>query len=166
MKEIPLTQGQVALIDDDMFDRISRFKWYAEKHPCGWYARATLPFVNGKWPTVLMHQLIMGMPDSFVDHINHNGIDNRIENLRLATCRQNGMNRRKQKGTSSIYKGVCWHKKYEKWESLIKLPNGQREHLGMFDKEHENMAAFAYDLAAMEHYGEFAKLNLSIYNQL
>lgn len=92
-----------------------------------------------------------------IDHINGDGSDNRLCNLRLATRSENCMNRGSQKNKSSVFRGVNWHKKQSKWIACIK-PHGHTSiHLGTFETEED--AARAYDEAARKHYGEFARLN-------
>lgn len=169
MKEIKLhgkyAEGRVALIDDCMLDRVSCFTWSVVKDKNMFYMATNIRNAENTWKQVKMHQLVMGMPDSFTDHIDHNGFNNMLSNLRLATRSENGRNQIKQnRKTSSQYKGVHWCTTTRKWAAQIGL-NGTRKNLGLFPPDHEHMAAMAYDLAAMEHFGEFANLNLSIYNQ-
>ena len=91
MKKIKLTQGKFALVDDEDFERVSQYKWTAEK--CSksenYYARNRT--INAK-----MHRLIMGVCKSklVVDHVNHRTLDNRKENLRVCTQKQNLRNRK------------------------------------------------------------------------
>jgi len=92
-----------------------------------------------------------------VDHEDHNGLNCQRYNLRVATNAQNNMNQKKRSdGLSSKFKGVCWHKRYVKFQADIRL-NGKSKFLGMFVSELD--AALAYDAAAREHFGEFALCN-------
>ena len=153
MKEIKLTQGQVALVDDDNFEVLNQFKWCAQKHRNTYYAIRTI-LVNDKNKTIRMHNVIMG--GKGVDHINRNGLNDQRSNLRFCTNSQNHMNRRKRKNTSSIYKGVSFHKRTGKWMASIGI-NDKKIHLGYFDIEVE--AAKSYNNKAIELFGEFANLN-------
>lgn len=107
---------------------------------------------------IKMHRYLLDAPEGMqVDHINGDPLDNRRENLRLATPAQNQANRRKRSGGSSVYKGVSWHKKGRAWRATINLDRKQI-HLGFFKDQTE--AAKAYDAKAKELFGEFAYLNL------
>lgn len=167
MKEIQLTQGKVALVDDEDYERVNQFKWYAQKHGNGTFravrnetlrsrkdARETgLPIHK----TILMHRFILNVPDSMdIDHVNHNTLDNQKDNLRICTHSQNTMNQLLQGGTSSKYKGVCWNKQRKKWIVYIKC-EGKRTNLGYFTDELE--ATKAYNAKAGDLHGEFAYLN-------
>lgn len=151
MKIIKLTQGKKALIDDEDYDLVSQYKWWVLKDRNNWYACATL-----RNQTFYMHRLIMDAQKGIqIDHKNHNGLDNQKSNLRFATHSQQRRNMRKRGECSSKFKGVCWHKKLNKWQAYIRIPYCKS--LGLFKNE-EN-AAKAYDKAAKEHFGEFACLN-------
>jgi hypothetical protein len=155
LKEIPLTQGKIALVDDEDYPYLSAFNWCATKDRNKWYAVRSFRR-NGKQVRVRMHMVILKAPAGLeVDHKNGNGLDNRRDNLRLATRSQNKRNGIKLEGTSSIYKGVSWRKNLGKWQAIIYLP--KLTYLGSFNDEIE--AARAYDAAAREHFGEFARLN-------
>lgn len=152
MKKIPLTQGKFALIDDEDFDKINQYKWHLfNNHDRGLYARS-----SGK---ILMHRMILDLidPKIKIDHINHDGLDNTRLNLRICTDSQNQQNRNKPKKIcTSKYKNVSWKKQNNKWQSYINF-NKKRIFLGYFSKEME--AAKAYDNAAKELFGKFARLN-------
>jgi len=159
-RRIPLTHGKYAIVDPDDYVWLSKYKWYVVKKGNTFYAN------RGQWSktqkrrlTITMHRLIIDVPDDmFVDHINHNGLDNRKANLRLATPADNARYARYPKiNTSSRYRGVCYNKQTRKWRTTI-LVNRKRKHLGYF--KHEIDAARAYDQAAKLYYGDFAILNL------
>lgn len=154
MKKIPLTQGKFALVDDADYDWLMQWKWYAIRNDKGsWYAQG---YVYNKH--VRMHRLIIKAPSGVdVDHINGDGLDNRGHNLRLCTNSQNQHNQKtRRKGTSSIYKGVSWHRSSKRWQVLINY-NKERIYLGLFTNEIE--AAKVYDKKAIELFGEFARTN-------
>lgn len=145
MKEIPLTQGKVALVDDEDYLELSKHKWYARKDGNTYYAERQNPRdpVTHKQTKILMHAIIVGTPKGMeTDHINGYGLDNRRENLRIVTTRQNGQNRHHIK--SSKYPGVTWNKCKGKWESQINI-NGSVRHLGCFEIEID--AATTYRVA-------------------
>jgi len=159
MKEIQLTQGKVALVDDTDYEWLSKYKWYANKNYNTWYAVRNVRLPNGKRYKVLMHRVILGLePDDNrqSDHKNHNGLANWRDNLRICTGTQNQRNQSPQKNCSSKYKGVSWDKSRCKWRTIINV-NGHNVHLGLFVSEIE--AAKTYDTAARKHYKEFALTN-------
>lgn len=156
MIEIPLTKGQVALIDDEDFELVSQYSWHTNTNPSGnCYARGC----KGKnRKQILMHRLILRVSQNqFIDHINGDGLDNRKENLRITTHTQNNMNKHKSWGFSK-YKGVYWNKKENKWIAHLKK-NSKRIFLKRFNSEID--AALAYDAKARELFGEFARPNFS-----
>ncbi len=157
MKTVPLTQDKVALVDDEDFLRVSQYKWYAIKMSHLFYAHTNVRKADGKTTILSMHVLLL--PDAKrVDHQDGNGLNNQRHNLRSATHSQNMANRRKHKnGTSSLFKGVHWHKAAKKFTAQICV-NHKRHHLGLFTSETD--AAMAYDVAALHHFGAFARLNL------
>jgi hypothetical protein len=156
MKQITLSQGKIAIVDDEDFERVNQFKWFAKKDENTWYARRTVR-IDGKRKNIHLHTFIMNTALGFVvDHKNHNGLDNRKENLRLCSKSQNQHNQKLRQGGTSQYKGVCWHKNKRCYFARIVIA-GKQKHLGSFTDEVE--AAKAYDEAAKEHFGEFAHLN-------
>ena len=156
MKEIPLTQGKVALVDDEDYNELSKFKWHAHLCSGHWYAvRRARESHNLK--TILMHRSIMNAPTGLmVDHKNGDGLDNQRSNMRLATNSQNAANSKKVGNTRSIYRGVTRIGKQVFWTASIKV-NGDSMYLGRF--QYERDAALAYDEKAFEVFGEFARLN-------
>lgn len=118
--------------------------------------------VDGVVKNYLAHRLAWfiyhGMwPKDQIDHINNIRSDNRIVNLREATNSENQANRKIREGGASKYKGVSWHKGAKKWQALIEV-NRKQTYLGQYDLEEE--AALAYNKAALEYFGEFAKINI------
>lgn len=106
-----------------------------------------------------MHREIMDVPKHLVcDHINHNGLDNRKNNLRTCTRQQNTHNQKPRKKGTSKYKGVDWNKRQKKWRARIYY-RGKCHYLGYFNNEID--AALTYDKKAKELFGEFACLNFS-----
>jgi hypothetical protein len=162
MKEIPLTQGKVALVDDADYDWLMQWKWWYVKGPngkLGYAQRMETVFIRER-VKVRMHRLIMGVAGEIqVDHINGNTLDNQRINLRLATNAQNCQNAQKRKDAiRSKYKGVSLkHPGYPRpWSVEIKA-NKKRIRVGSFAAEID--AAKAYDAAALIHHGQFARLN-------
>lgn len=153
MREIPVGRsGLVALVDDEDYELVSRYRWWSDKHgPNLLYARQARPEFR------LMHVVLMGT-NTGIDHADHDGLNNQRSNLRPATRGQNAANSRKRDGLTSVYKGVsrCLHGR-KRWQASIGGSASVRRSLGRFVSEED--AARAYDVAAVELYGEFAWLN-------
>jgi len=160
VKEIPLTQGKVALVDDEDYERVNQHKWYARFNHGNWYAeRGQWDYAIKKVKDIKMHRLIISAPkDVQVDHINGDGLDNQRCNLRIVTQSQNqrNMKKRTKRKYTSIYKGVCFDKERRKWVVSIYIDNKCRK-IGRFKNEID--AARAYDEAAKKYFGEYARLN-------
>jgi hypothetical protein len=147
--------------DEEDYPLVADYRWHVIKADNSlMYAvtYATDPD-SGSRLLIYMHHLILGQKDGFLpDHKDGNGLNNRRSNLRFATPGQNCANSRPRKG-SSRFKGVCFKKGRisRPWQAEI-MKNYTKRHLGMFETEEE--AAVAYDQAALEQWGEFARLNL------
>lgn len=153
MREIPLTRGFVALIDDEDFPLVGIYKWHVlEFAHARRYATRTVK-IDGKRTSQYMHSLITGF--KLVDHIDHNGLNNQRENLREATYSQNHANRRKTFGTSK-YKGVYLEKRTNKWVAKIHT-KGKSIYLGTFVTEED--AAREYNRAALVLFDDYSLIN-------
>ncbi len=155
MKVIELTQGQVALVDDEDFDGLSRWKWCIAKTQSTIYAKRRRKN-SKKCYTILMHRDIM-LPDAgmVIDHIDGNGLNNQRYNLRICSQSQNMRNINSRSGASK-YKGVCRWGDSGRWKAEIRK-NKHSLHLGVFNDE--LIAAQHYDEAAKILFREFALLN-------
>ncbi len=159
MKQIPLTQGKFALVDDDEFEILNQFKWCAIKQGKQFYA-VRKGCVGGKQKIIRMHREILGLSDPkvFCDHKNNNGLDNQRVNLRSCSNTENIRNTGKKANNASGFKGVCFREDTSKFRAQIWV-SGKPKHLGYFTCPIE--AARAYDTAATMHHGKFANLNFS-----
>lgn len=156
MKEIPLSQGYVAMVDDEDYEALSAFKWSAnishgKNHDSVYAVRAV--HHKRKSTMIQMHRVITGAePGELVDHRDTNGINNQRKNLRICNHSQNFQNARKRKSRFQ-HKGVHFRAAMRKpWEARV---GGKT--VGWFREECD--AALAYNLVALEKYGEFARLN-------
>jgi hypothetical protein len=152
MKTIKLTQGKSTLVDDEDFEWLNQWKWHYKNG----YASRTFQ-INGKSYHSRMHREIINPPENmFIDHIDHNTLNNCRSNLRICTSSENARNRKCT--NKSGYKGVVWDKNRKKWDAVIWNKNRRKKtFLGQFSDPIE--AAKAYDNAAKKYYGEFAKTN-------
>ena len=153
MKIIKLTRGKNALVDKDVFERLSKHKWFFED--------SGYPMTNikedGKWKKERMHYFIMEKKEGkIIDHINRNRLDNRKSNLRYATYSENFHNADISKRNKSGYKGVHWDKQSQKWRAMASV-KGKQKHIGLYDCKKE--AAKAYNDFVVRTAGEFAHLN-------
>jgi len=154
-----MAQPQYAKVDPADYKRLRKYEWFIRSGTNSFYA-----FRNGPGKTVrresltYMHQDVIEVPEGMViDHINHDGMDNRSANVRAATHSQNMCNRKKLSSAKfSKYKGVSLNKLTRKWVARIGIDN-KIIHLGSFLNEID--AARAYDRAARQYHGEFASLN-------
>jgi hypothetical protein len=149
--EIVLARGRGAVIVDP-----ADYTWLSQYNWCLHSKGYAVGYVDTQ--KVFMHRLILSPPAELqVDHINGNKLDNRRANLRITDSTGNNRNAGKRRTGTSQYKGVRWHQGINKWFAEIAVAKGNRKHLGCFSNELD--AARAYDAAAREHHGEFARLN-------
>lgn len=149
---VQLVNGGVATIDEADLPIVSGYVWRGARNKRTLYAYT--PTRNGP---LAMHRLILDAPaDANVDHKDHDGLNNRRSNIRLATDHQSAWNTRKQLRSTSPYKGVHYQRSRKRWRSAIRI-DGRLVRIGDFLTAEE--AARAYDAKARETRGEFAYLN-------
>lgn len=164
MKQISLTQGKFAIVDDCNYEWLNQWKWYAVKSLNTYYAGRCLYLgggrKNAKRKSIFMHNLILKPEQGQeIDHCNRIGLDNRLNNLRSCTHSQNCQNATPHKKSRSKYKGVTWLKARNRWVADITV-SYKMMRIGSFHSE--ILAAKAYDKAARKYHGEFACLNFPI----
>ena len=153
MKSLTLKCGSVVTVDDADFDSVARFSWHLSYNG---YAIRRERTPTGK-RVIYMHREIAGHEwPGDIDHADGNKLNNSRSNLRNASRTLNNANSKPRTGCSSQFKGVAWVRRYGKWWAYINH-SGRRRHLGYFDDEIE--AAKAYNAAAVELFGSFARPN-------
>ena len=154
MKKIRLTQGKVCLVDNENYQNLNRFKWFVSFERGRWYAGRQLLLKNGKQIILKMHRVILNAPVNIqCDHRNGNSLDNRKENLRLCTNRQNSQNKKyPYKNNKLQIKGVSARDK--KFRAAIQV-NGKYLSLGYFNILGD--ADSAYRKAEEKYFGKFAR---------
>lgn len=156
MKRIKVTQNRYALVDDEDFEYLSQFKWYASKQGNTFYAhRDSRNRKRDKGTIICMHREIMNSPKDLVDHIDGNGLNNQKKNLRTCTRSQNSMNQKAHRDSTSKLKGVTFDKSRNKYAAQINF-NGKKIYLGRFSVKEK--AYQAYCEACVKYHGEFAKV--------
>ncbi len=158
MRLIQLTQGCLTKVDAAFYEWLNAYSWSVHVSKRYVYAQTAIRQPNGKQKTIFMHRMILGLTKKgeIADHINHDGLDNRMANLRKSTYVTNGYNRVKSQGTKNIYKGVFWHKNKMQWLVQI-VVNKQQMFLGYYDDPKEG--AKVWNEAAKKYHCEFAVLN-------
>lgn len=158
---ILMTHDYMTVISEEDAD-LAAFKWYPDAGPHTVYANGHMNATTKQGQrTFQLHRVIMSrvlgrelLPTEYVDHINSDGLDNRRENLRMATRHENQRNQRLRRVNTSGYKGVSWHKASKKWRAIIQV-DGKQKALGYYHDPAE--AHKAYCEAAVKYYGEFAR---------
>lgn len=150
MIRISLTQGRVALIDDEDFSKVFGIRWCAVRQRNDWYA-----VTGGRKNLIRMHRLIMGVEDPkvMVDHRNHSGLDNRKENLRVCTHSQNQANSRLMRNNKSGCRGVFFCNKHKRWKVRIQF-QGKRISFGYFKEKEKAVAVWRENFKKL--FGEFS----------
>lgn len=121
MRTIPLTQGKVAIVDDDAPAWIFEVKWCAIRRGKCWHAQRHIILEDGRGTSQYMHRVVLNAkPGEIIDHKDGNGLDNRKENLRVTSSagNQRGFNKRQINNTSG-FRGVGWNKGYKKFEARV-----------------------------------------------
>jgi hypothetical protein len=168
---IELTKGKTTIVDDDLYEELSKLKWYATGKKVI-YAYSDLrrrkedhPFKGKNFP---IHRLVLWLrgiileKDQVVDHINRDGLDNRTENLRVCSIHQNNFNsgKKKKKLATSKYKGVYTDTRYKNIRYLVQIKlNYKSNHVGTLDDE--ETAAKVYDSVSRYYFKEYAYVNFS-----
>lgn len=149
---VPVKGAPDAKVDDVDFERVSARNWYAVSRDGLVYAE------SAQSPQIMMHRFILGAPSGgvVIDHINGDPLDNRRSNLRICSQRDNARNCRRGKNNKSGFKGVSWKADIGKWRARIMVDRKEIS-LGAFNSAEE--AAKAYDAAAVQYFGQFARLN-------
>ena len=159
MKELVLSQGRTALLDEFDYERVSRWKWTAASIGSNWYALRVMRG-KGKSKTVYLHRHLLNPPKGYlVDHINGSSLDNRRKNLRICSVAQNAKNRGIDRRNTSGYKGVTRindTRRKNVWKAQLATKD-KLFYLGCFASPVE--AARMYNMKAKEIFGEFARLN-------
>lgn len=141
------------IIDDEDAERVLKYKWHVGKFSEKFYAMRLVK-EKDKTTSDRLHRFIMNYPNSFVDHINNNSLDNRKQNLRICNMAENCRNQKRHKDNISGYKGVDFSN--NKWKARIRF-NYKSIYLGYYETKEQ--AAIAYNIAALKYFGEFAQLN-------
>jgi hypothetical protein len=154
MKEIPLTKGKVALVDDADYEWLMQWNWYAWFSPRSktWYARRS----NGDQKLYMHREILRAGQGVTVDHADHQTLNNQRYNLRSCSQSLNMANQVISSANSSGFKGVCWDSNRGRWHCGI-MVNKRKKNIGRFSSVTD--AARAYDAAAVEIFGEFALTN-------
>lgn len=151
-RTIQLTRGQVAIVDDEDYEQLSKHSWYCHRSSDGSLSACRRDKQTRR--LVIMHREIAGAPhDKVIDHRDGNTLNNTRANLRICTQSENNMNKRLASNNTSGAKGVHWHKQISKWQAMIKK-NGRRYFLGSYANIED--AIRAYRNAEDEMFGEYS----------
>lgn len=168
MITIPLNHEKMAIIDDVDSGKVANFKWLAVRYNNTWYAKAytrvgrvgRINGINRLGKMIYLHRLVMGFPKKFIDHIDHDGLNCRKNNLREVTASQSNMNMRMRKGNVSGFRGVTIlrdHPRKRPWLAQLKI-NGETVFRDYFTTA--IAGAKAYNKASLKYHGDFGYRNL------
>lgn len=161
MALIELSKGYKAIIDDEDYPFISQYRWYAHSSGKHVYACRTERFglrKDNKKRHIYLHRVLLSAKEEFVDHVNGDTLDNRKNNLRLCSNSENSRNQINRKNKiNSKFKGVKKNANCSTWSARITF-NRKEIYIGSFKNEED--AAKAYNKAALEYFGQFAKVNV------
>lgn len=161
MKTIPLSQGQFAIVDDENFETLSAYNWYAQwcSGTQSFYAVRKSPGIDRKHQQVVyMHRQILGLVRGDTrkgDHINHDTLDNTEKNLRIASASQNQFNQRLRRDNTSGHKGVWRHSYGSKWSGRVRA-HGKAFYCGLHDTP--ELAEAAVREMTLKLHAEFANV--------
>ena len=148
--------GTECIFDSEDYEKLKEYRWRLIRGRTNLYAGAET--YGSETKRVLMHRLVMNCPeDMVVDHINGDGLDNRKENLRVATRSQNSKNRKVNSNNTSGYKGVTFDQTSGSYRASI-MCDYEIIHLGLFSTAEE--AAQAYADASAKYHGEYGRTHL------
>ncbi len=153
MPTIPLTQGQVTVVDEETYDLFGSLKWFC----CNGYAARVTRISDDSRRTVLLHRLVaLARPEEHIHHLDGNPLNNLPDNLQKLS-RSDHMRRHNLARSPRVkYRGIAWRKRIQQWEASIQM-NGQTIYLGYYPTPEE--AALVYDHAARYFWGEDAYQN-------
>lgn len=155
---IPLTQGEIAIIDSEDFHIVSGYRWHVSKYKNVQYALSA-KWNKGNPSTILMHRLVMNLKrydGLMIDHINMNGLDNRKINLRFTDFSLNAHHCKLLSSNTTGFRGIAWNNIRCAWQATIRV-YGKRYFLGYYSSKRN--AALAYDAAALRYKKDHATLN-------
>lgn len=155
---IPLTQGYAAIVDDGDFAHLNQWKWRAHVQKHGVYARRSVWLPSGKYVTVYMHKLVLGLtlatPGVLCDHVDGDTLNNTRRNLRLVTASQSIMNTGSYSNNASGFKGVYRNNQRDGWRVFITV-GGRQIYLG--STENLEKAVSLRKTAEQKYFGDYAR---------
>jgi len=150
-----LTKGFVTWVDVSVLDRVAKYNWCVTKCDKHHYAVRSLRLPDGRKKTLYLHRVLTSAPQGLVvDHIDRDGLNNRLANLRVVPHKQNARNMGLSDAHTSGFKGVSWHKDQKRWRAYIRV-DGRQIHLGTFDSVADARAA--YREASQKYHGVFGR---------